>query len=730
MSAQASKRRTSSGLTLVVSIGVVAVLAALCTGLVTKRESRVTGSTGAAPHLFVAELPERGGTVCQAVVASMVGADSIELLAGSYGSAGPALRLTLVGAQSRTFARGELRAGWAEGPIRIRLAAPIRGQGASTVCITSAGGSRVTFAGEAGGVDPALIDAKPASGRLSAVFRTSKPESLLDLLPTLGERLGRGNASWIGKWTLYFIGALLLLGLGLGGMAVVWIGHDPTNDGRSGRRLASWRFIGAAVARVPKSGRALVLAAAAIGTAWAFLTPPFQVPDETSHIAYVQYLGETGRLPIERPGSSPFSPEENALLGALGFARVVGRSSSERVIWTPESEANLRRTEEKGASERGQGNATTASANPPLYYLLQTPVYLATSRGSLLTQILAMRLLSVLLLSGTVLCAYLFVRELLPNSPIAWTAGGLACAFQPVLGFIGSGVNADSLLFLTSTGAFLAIARILQRGLTTSRGVFLGIVLAAGLLTKPLFLALVPAAGLAVILGGWRLKNRAAKPVIATGVLAFTPVFLVAIIGATVFDHPYFAVTSSVTSGLPASDIATSSSAMRELSYIFQLFLPRLPFLDDQIPGVPVKDLWVSGFVGRFGWVDYGFGPGANRVGTWVVTVLLMLLVVAVVKFNRSVRASWRLLVCSLLALVLVPTAVGVVDYRAFVTNSPRFEQARYLLPLLGLYAGLFAIAVKVLGTKLGLIATAGLWVLVSFHTVAAMVLTANRYYL
>ena len=40
---------------------------------------------------------------------------------------------------------------------------------------------------------------------------------------------------------------------------------------------------------------------------------------------------------------------------------------------------------------------------------------------------------------------YLFLRELVPSEPWAATVGALAVAFQPLFGFIGSGVTPDTL---------------------------------------------------------------------------------------------------------------------------------------------------------------------------------------------------------------------------------------------------------------------------------------------
>ncbi|MCW3014789.1 MAG: hypothetical protein JWO02_1881, partial [Solirubrobacterales bacterium] len=90
---------------------------------------------------------------------------------------------------------------------------------------------------------------------------------------------------------------------------------------------------------------------------------------------------------------------------------------------------------------------------------------------------------------------------------------------------------------------------------------------------------------------------------------------------------------------------------------------------------------------------------------------------------------KWPLLLCCLVGLASVPAAVGIADYQALVTNAARFEQARYLLPLLALYAGLFALGAKSVGPRLGRLFVPALWALVSLHTIAAMVLTVNRYY-
>ena len=333
-----------------------------------------------------------------------------------------------------------------------------------------------------------------------------------------------------------------------------------------------------------------------------------------------------------------------------------------------------------------------------------------------------------MMFAGTVGFVYLFARELVPSSPWAWTAAGLVACFQPLLGFVASGVNADGLVFLVSSVVFFLLARILNTQLTRKLGIALGAAVAAGLLTKPLFAALVPVALVGIVVAAAR------KPAAWRSSAAFTlaalvvPLVTAIVIGNVVFDHPYFAVTASVVS-VQAGDAGQPSSLGRQASFMLQLFLPRLPFLDDQIPGIAPRDIWVSGLVGQFGWVDYSFGPGATTFGWYAFLTFAAAVAAAVVRFRRSVLKRWGLFLCCLTAIVAVCGAIGVVDYQAFIADAPRFQQSRYLLPLIALYGGAVAVTVRLVGSRVAPFVVVFLWAAVSFHTASAMLLTVERYY-
>ena len=71
---------------------------------------------------------------------------------------------------------------------------------------------------------------------------------------------------------------------------------------------------------IPRPLLALLGCVAIAVVAWALLVPPFVVPDESEHFAYVQSLALNGeRPPIGRPTDPRYSSEERA--GRL-YARV------------------------------------------------------------------------------------------------------------------------------------------------------------------------------------------------------------------------------------------------------------------------------------------------------------------------------------------------------------------------------------------------------------------------
>jgi hypothetical protein len=72
--------------------------------------------------------------------------------------------------------------------------------------------------------------------------------------------------------------------------------------------------------------------------------------------------------------------------------------------------------------------------------------------------------------------------------------------------------------------------------------------------------------------------------------------------------------------------------------------------------------------------------------------------------------------------------AVGWAGYRGRLDNGQIFEQARYLLPLGALYAGLVALAARGAG-RFGRVAGAALVTLACAHALFAVGLVVSRFY-
>ena len=213
-----------------------------------------------------------------------------------------------------------------------------------------------------------------------------------------------------------------------------------------------------ASSRAVQVGTGLILLAyLAIGTLYAVHTPAWQVPDEPAHYNYIRALVETGRLPVLQPGD--YDQSYLMELNARGFP-------ADMAVDTLRYEGH----------------------QPPLYYLLATPLFVV-SGGSLLL----LRLLSLVLGGATVLFAGLCAQALFPgNSAVALAVAGFV-AFLPQRLAMMAAVNNDALAeMLMALGLWLLMRR---------RAAWLaGIVIGLAVLTKATVYVLVPLAVFALLL--------------------------------------------------------------------------------------------------------------------------------------------------------------------------------------------------------------------------------------
>jgi len=515
------------------------------------------------------------------------------------------------------------------------------------------------------------------------------------------------------------------------------------------RRSGVSAALAGAVRAVPAAAWACAIVALANGLAWSLIVPPFQVPDENAHYAYVQQVAERGTLPHEVQPEGPVSPREDAVLASLLTFGITGHRGNP-APFTQLQQDVIDAEVRKNLSARGDGDALTATGNPPVYYVLQAVPYKLTPSGKVLDKLAVMRWLSALMGAATVLLVFMFLRELLPGTRWAWTTGALMVAFQPLFGFISGGVNNDNLLYTMAAGVLFGIARAFRRGLTPRRGLVIGAFLGVGLVTKLTLIAFVPATAVALVLLVWRAPSRsrgepgsaadeapspesadlpardvARRGAFVAAAVALAPVALYLLLNHFVWNR--VAVPGGV-GGVASGTTGHTFSLREEISHVWQLWLPRL-WMRPQFTYSPLWETWFRGFVGRFGWLDYDFPGWVYQVARVITLTVVAFAFAELVRRRDALRRRAGELAVYVLAVAGLCAEIGIQSYRELVSTGGVFEQPRYVLSLLPLYAALVALATRVGGRRLGPAIGAALVVLAIGHDLYAQAITIARYY-
>lgn len=508
--------------------------------------------------------------------------------------------------------------------------------------------------------------------------------------------------------------------------------HVDTTHAIKRRSGAPVRYLVGHLCRIPVAGRVCFVIALVNAAIWGVVVPPFQVPDEVSHFAYAQYLAETGKPPPQGP-TAPYSQEEEAALAGMYFSAVVGHPSM-RGILTPVEDQALRRVLSTKPSPRGLGGSSPVTNQPPLYYALEAIPYWLAPSHEILTRLAFMRLLSALLAACTVLAIFLFLREIFPGNPWAWTVGALAVAFQPTFCFIAAGVQGDNLLFFASALTFLALLRAYRHGFTVSSGAVIGIATTVGVLGKLTFVALLPGIALAIALLTWRTFASDRRAAIQSAAMAVScaaiPPVLYLVLNVFVWHRgsPTAGGFASVThSALPGGGSVTLPET---LDYIWELYLPKLWFMNHVYFGnYPIWSIWFDGSVGHFGWLDYTFPAWVYTDGRYLCYALIVLALIGILRRRASIRGLLPIFGCfGVMALGLL-CSIGYAGIRYRLNTGFLFEQARYLFPLAAFYGLFIVLVARALPGRWAPALGAGLLILAMAHGLFAETLTISRYY-
>jgi 4-amino-4-deoxy-L-arabinose transferase-like glycosyltransferase len=652
-------------------------------------ELRIAETNGVLDEVFVVDL-RPGHEACQVNVLKPGDAAGARIFVGTHRRPGPPLTLLLRDGSGRVVRRGRLSRGYKDATWQVVPFEPIRRVGRDyALCFRSSG--RIALAGSPDGNIDAFselrLDGERQAGDLGYQLVEDGPESLFEFVPSIFRRASLFRPNWIGPWT-YYVAAFLLLLTGA---------------------LAIGALIAATAGRLSTRAQVGSVAAVALLNAlvWSIVMPSFQPPDEAAHYAYVASLVELDRRPSTDPAApgGSYSAEANLAIGytAVGIVQYPER----RPPWTEFEEDEWKaqdKTIEQRQPEFVGGGWTTVANYSPAYYALDAPVYAVADDSSVFKRLWLMRLVSVLMAAGTAVFAFLIGRELLPRVTWAPVAAGAAVGFQPMFAQIGGAVNNDNLLILLASLELYLLVRILRRGLTALSGLAVGVVLGLGIMAKPNMYAFVPVVAFAL---GWVIvRERRQWRTVAK------PVALAVVAAALVTAGSYAAFHQSELVAGSATPTGGSGGSFRALlSYLWQWYLPALPFMQDYWPtagdvSVPAWDLYFRGFWADFAHLDTDFPSWVYVVLGLVSLGAIPAIVMAVVRERerRSVLVGQVLVLGSAVAATAL-----LVTYRSYLaliqSNVQPFAQGRYLLQTVVVVGAAVVLAARGLGARWGPVA-------------------------
>jgi 4-amino-4-deoxy-L-arabinose transferase-like glycosyltransferase len=482
--------------------------------------------------------------------------------------------------------------------------------------------------------------------------------------------------------------------------------------------------------RVPAPLAALLAVVAIVGLAWALLLPPWQSPDENSHFGYAQTLAERFELPGK--ADRPLFSSEQLLAQDRSNSDQTAAVAATKPEWSSEAYDRWRAAERRlPDSARGDGGGPNpASTNPPLYYLYETPAYLAASGGDIFDRLYLMRIWSVALLLVTAVATWLLAGELFgPVRPLQLVAAAFA-GLQPMVTFVSASVTPDGMLFALWSIAFWLGVRILKRGLRANEAIALFAVVGLAVVTKATSYALLPGALLVLAVGVARLQAGQLRTRLAIGAVALLGFALPAgawFTTARALDRPAVNKVATVP-GKPSPTLTNFN--VRELgSYMWQFYLPKLPF-QKRFGGMhelPVYNVWLKGGWAAFGWLEVEF-PGPVYVLLALITILILAgTAVAVVRALPDV--DWAIAAFFAIAALTLLAGLHWTEFRTLVGGAGPFNQGRYLLPLISLMGAATAAATTALPARRRALAAGlvvgGLFVLQVF----SLAIVGGRFY-
>ena len=423
-----------------------------------------------------------------------------------------------------------------------------------------------------------------------------------------------------------------------------------------------------------------------------FIFPAFSGHDEVVHYAYVQTVAQEHRVP--------------EIVDLEEFRASYQNGSIDQFDWIPDSLYPYCRyvldwlwcDQPRWAADPPhivtvQGNLYPwgwqyAANHPPLYYLLMTPIALATDDFSPETQLYAMRAAAIPFGLAIVLLSFAMVRTIFPNDQFLSITVPAFVAFQPQISYEAAMVNNDIMgIFIFSLALYLVVSG-LKRGFSYRLVVGIGAVVGIGLLLKRTALTTIPIIELGMIYGiGIRnVREWATKGAIAGAI-------------AGLFAWPWYLFLYRTYGNFSGLDqIAANQWGWTYPEWdrpsIFDLLWNR------DFAVFRWRETW-----GLFGWRLINLGDGmlwAIGVPCIVATIGLLIYLIAIgVSWRPSIQSGGFEGVAALQSYQVQSIAIiavaALVSYGAMLQFGTRFRltQARYFFPAINAFAFLLMLGMR-----------------------------------
>ena len=457
--------------------------------------------------------------------------------------------------------------------------------------------------------------------------------------------------------------------------------------GRRGNAMARW-----GVLLHWRRGRAVFLAFVALaffarGLFYCVEQPIWEGYDEWAHFAYIQHIAEHRHLPerTDRVSDQVRRSLDLVPLSSSAAGAVPGAIPHDAFGRLP-IEERLRRTQElrelnaaykhSGAGEKAMSQYE--AQQPPLYYILLTPLYLAVKSFPLPAQVLVLRIASLSISAMALLLAYGIARQIAAARRLAVLVPVMLASFSGVLIDVCH-VGNDSLAVAVGSAVVLCAVRLVAREREWSGWIALGTALAAALLTKAYFLAFVPLAALLAILQVLRRRASAREAIAGCGLA-----FAIAALGAGWWYFRTWILTGTL-SGEEIDAAAASVGVEGKLAAVWHVHWLRV------LDSAAFSHIWTGGwsFLGVRSWMYRVFELLACGAATGVAVLIVRAVVNATRRRTFSDAAARFAVVVSAYLLIVV----GICYYAlvVFLVKGVSVALGWYLYAAVGAEIVLFA---------------------------------------